>query len=59
MTKYSFPLLFKSRIPEKIPCPTVGAEKILVRILEAAANHKAIEVTVPKKGTFRLHWWFL
>ena len=47
---FSYPLLFNCRIPEKLPCPSEGSEKLLVRILEAAAKHKVTEITVPKKG---------
>ena len=50
VTKFSYPLLFNCSIPEKLPCPTERAEKLLVRILEAAAQHKVTELTVPKKG---------
>ena len=56
MTEYAYPLLFTCRIPESLPCPSRGAEKLLVRTLEAAANHKATEITVPKKGIYWCFW---
>ena len=59
MTKYAYPLLFSCHIPKIMPCPSRGAEKLCVRTLEDAANHRAMEITVPKKGIylfFRLMW---